>query len=576
MKKVGRIVAPVTMAAVMALSMAGYSQAASAASSSGSGVFTFYTIDDGAGFDPALFTWDARQSQIGIFEGLVHFGPNFSIAQGIATSWKANGTTWTFYLRHNARFSNGDPVTAQDFVYSIRRAVNPQTAAMAHKASSFQGDVPIKNAQKIIEGAAPVSSLGVKAIGNYTLQFTLDRPDPTLLSQLATDMWQLPVDPRVVQGKPESIWTNPQTIVSDGPYMVSSYVQGTQEILKPNPYYYAKVPLQEIKILPFSANANEYLTYQNHQSDTAILTPQDVPAVKNNPTLSKQLHWVQTAVSYTLQVSPSMNPAFSKLAVRQAFAEAVNKQVIANNVLLGTGVPAYDGKVTSWMAPWIAKGALQYNPTQAQHLLAAAGYPGGKGFPTVRILTGSNPDPIAEAVAQMWQQTLGVNVQVDSENWGTYLADMTKVLPSNEVGFTQFGQSAAFPDWKTTMPLNISGWQRTNVPIWSMSGGYQAQYEKLQSYTMAPGQKNLESRMLIAKHESPQVRAVMALGVKAQATNNAALMQKYVIAKNHLAYVIPIYTVNNAVLINPQVHGYYPMRMWLVTPPVWLGYITMN
>lgn len=577
MKTRAKKAAAVLAAGLMTVAMTGMSQVAAqparAATASG-GTFTFYTIDDGAGFDPALFSWDARQDEIGIFEGLVHFGKDFKVVPGIATSWTTKGNVWTFHLRHDARFSNGDPVTAQDFVYSIRRAINPATAAAAKHASSYLGDVPILNANRVVSGY-PVSSLGVKALGDYTLQMTLSKPDPNLLTQLATDMWQLPVDPKVVQGQPETIWSNPATVVSDGPYMLSQYTSGTDEILVPNPYYYKKVPLKEIHILVQKSGVTELLPFENNQSDEAVLESTDVPAVMSNPTLKAQLHHVQTAVTYTLQVQPSLNPALQNLKVRQAFAMAVNKQAIADDVLLGTGVPAYDGKVTTWMAPWIAKDSLQYNPTEAQKLMAQAGYPGGKGFPTVVILTAA-PDPVAEAIQQMWQQTLGVTVDLNEVAWGTYLTDLKQVLPANEVGYTQYGQGPQFPNWETVMPTDLSGVNATNVPLWSMNGADQAKYEALQAESIAGAEKNQLSEIMRTKDMSPAVRAVMEMGVKGLATDNVALMKKYVIAKNHLAYVVPVYTVDNSILIRSDVHGYYPMRMWLATPPVWLGYITVS
>ena len=526
------------------------------------------------GFDPAIFSWDARQDELGIFEGLVHFGPNFKVVPAIATHWTTKGNVWTFYLRKNARFSNGDPVTAQDFVYSMRRAINPVTAQQVKHQSSYLGDVPIKNADRIMIGY-PVNSLGVKALNNYTLQITLSQPDPSLLTQLATDMWQLPVDPKVVAGKNESIWTNPATIVSDGPYMLSSYTPGTDETLVPNPYYYGKVPLKQIHVLVSKSGASELLPFENNQSDMAILNPQDVPAVNANAELKNQLQHVQTAVNYTLQVTPSLNPALQNLKVRQAFAESINKAVIAKNVLLGTGVPAYDGKVTTWMAPWIAKDGLQYNPTNAQKLMQEAGYPGGKGFPTVRLVTAS-PDKVAEAIQQMWEQTLGVNVDLQEVSWSVYVSQLNQVLPANEVGFTQYGQYSQFPNWQSLMPTTLAGLPSfTNVPRWSLNGTDATKLEQVITSPMAPSEKNYLESQMIAKDEPTAVRSVMQLGVKALRTDNVNLMKQYIIAKNHLAYVIPVYTVNNAILLRSNVHGYYPMRMWLVTPPVWLGYITV-
>ncbi|MHB1628881.1 MAG: peptide ABC transporter substrate-binding protein [Bacilli bacterium] len=563
----------VAAAVAMAVSTFAYAHAASVTPAGGPGTFTYYTIDYGDSFDPALFTWDGRQDQTGIFEGLVHFGKNFSIARGIATHWTSNGDVWTFYLRHNARFSNGDPVTAQDFVYSIRRAVSPAIAVAAKHPSSWFGDVPIKNANKVLAGA-PSSILGVTALNTYTLRFTLDKPDPNLLTQLCTAIWQLPVDPRVVQGQPATIWSNPKTIVSDGPYMLKSYKTGTDEVLVPNPYYYKKVPLKEIHVINIPASGVEQLLpFVNHETDMALLNPQDVPAVMKNPALKSQLRSVATAITYTLQVTPSMNPALQSEKVRQAFSMAIDRTAISKSVLLGTGVPAYDGRITTWMAPWISKVGFHYNPTEAQKLMAEAGYPGGKGFPTVEILTAS-PDKVAEAIQQMWEQTLGVKVQLNEVAYGTYIEDLTNVLPANEVGFTQFGQEPQYPTWQSTLPLNVNGYMSTSVPIWSMPAADQVTYENLQKQTSNASQKIVESAAIIAAHESEQVRRIMDLGVRARETGNTALAKSYVTEKNHLAYVIPVYTVNNFLLVRSDVHGYYPMRMWLATPPIWLGYIT--
>jgi len=540
----------------------------------------FFIIDDGIGFDPALWSWDAHEDQIGIFEGLVHFGPGDKPAPGIATSWSNNGKNdnglvWTFHLRHNARFSNGDPVTAQDFVYSIERAVNPATAAATHHGSSWFGDVPLKNAPAIVAGTASASTLGVSAPNAYTVQFNLSAADPTLLQQLCLDPWQLPVDQRIVEKMPETDWTNPQDIVSDGPYMLQTYKTGISATLVPNPYYYQKVPLKQINLI-YTTSTDGLLAFKNGAEQIALLSATDVPAAESDPAIKKDLHWESAAIQYTFRVSPSKNPLLQdNQKVREAFEMAIDRQVITKRVMLNTGTPAYYSHIPSTIAPWVTKAGYYYNPKEAQKLLAQAGYPGGKGFPTVVLLDSGTTDPTAEAVQQMWETTLHVKVKLEMDEWGTFLTDLYKQLPANEVGFYQWGDNGTYP--MLALPTSMSNIASTTwswMPIDALPPAAYAKYYAINNDQSLKSTVRLaeENKLILSSIPKSDVN-ILELGVKADQTHNPTLMEKYIIDVGRLAYNLPVYTVRNGVLVDSHLKGYSPVIWWDTDSPVWMGYL---
>ena len=572
------LTASVALVAAATLTSTGaFAARAPAAAARPYGTFTMYMIP-GTTYDPAIWDWGAHNDQIGLFVGLVHFGANGAVVPGIATSWKTNGNVWTFYLRHNARFSNGDPVTADTFVSSWRRAVNPATVAGTGDASSFFGDVQLKNAQKIRLGKLPLTDLGVTALSRYTLQVTLDHPDPYLLTKLATDPWALPVDPSVVGQSGASStasWTNPKTIVGDGPYMLKSLKLGVDAWLVPNPYYYNPVHLAAIHLIYTStAGGTQLAAYEANNTDMAELGATNVPAVRRNPTLKSQLHWVPTAVQYTFYMWHSLNPVFSNVKVRQAFEYAINKTLISQKILLGTGTPAYDPYIASWMAPWIKGVGYHYNPTKAQELLAEAGYPGGKGFPAVTMLEAAfGPDPVAEAVQQMWETNLHVKVNLVQQEWGTYLTSMEQTQ-STAQGWVQDGIPAPSPVWQMTLPNSVPS---DFLSTWALSGADWTRYQAIsKDAKLTPAQRLAQSAQYALAHLPSNVKGIIAAEVQAFAANNVPAMKSAVSNEMAQAYNIPIYTVTNAVLLKPNVHGYFPQRMWLSTPPDWLNTITIS
>ncbi|MCL6632157.1 MAG: peptide ABC transporter substrate-binding protein [Alicyclobacillus herbarius] len=540
-----------------------------------SDTFSLYWNDGSSGFDPGLWTFQMFLDSAGIFEGLVHGGPNGGYELGVADKIDHNSdyTVWTFHLRKDAKFSNGDPVTADDFVYSIRRAVSLKTSQETKHGPVPITDVPIANIVQCRTGQKPMSALGVKALDAHTLQMTLSHKDEHLLRDMTlnTSAWIVPVDKRVVENMKPDDWSDPSKVVGNGPYKLASFKNKTSATLVPNPYYWGKVSLKKITV-QFSPNINQLLAFKNGTLDCALLSPQDVAAVNADPTLKNQLHYWNTQAQYTLEVMPSKNKALQNEDVRKAFEMAIDKEAICKSVLNGTAIPAYDPFLMQWQEPWVKDTGISYNPEKAKQLLAKAGYPGGKGFPTVVLLVGSTTDHVAEAIQQMWQQTLGVKVVFKGEEWGQYLTDMKKQLPANEVGWVNNSQQGSYPELK--LPQDLGDWLFSNNGLHSQflpPNIYQQWYQIDSNTSLDPTKKESEEVALYEKYLPKDYIDYVKTGVKAYQTQDENLLKKFYITREQRAYDIPVYTPKNPVLLRSSFTGYTPNNFILTNPPYWFN-----
>ncbi|WAH35581.1 peptide ABC transporter substrate-binding protein [Alicyclobacillus dauci] len=552
------------------------------AASDAKDTFSMSFIDDGHGFDPGLFSWEMYQDGVGIFEGLVHTGPNGKPTAGIATSWESskNNTVWTFHLRKDAKFTNGDPVTAQSFVYAMQRAVSP-TLSVATKAASVPlGDVPILNMMDVRTGAKPASALGVKAPDDYTVEITLDRPDANMLQDicLPTSDWMVPLDQKVVENMKPSDWTNPSKIVSDGPYMLKTYKAATEGTLVPNPNYYTKVTMKKINLFyGNSQTLDQLVAFKNGSLDAGLIQPEQVAAAQNDSSLKSQLNMWDTSAQYSYVPLPSKNTALQNKNIRLAFEMAIDKNAICQGVLKGTASPAYGYFTPNWLDPWMADNKVDYNVDKAKQLLANAGYPDGKGFPTVIILVGSTTDHVAEAIQQMWEQNLGVKVQLQAEEWGQFVTDMKKQLPANEVGWLNSSTNAKYP--QQMLPTTPSSWliNHTDLAKGYMNPSAYSGWLKIDNNQDLDAAKKENQEYPIFQQNLPKdYLDTLNLGVEAYQKQDDSLMKQYFTQMEQNAYTIPIYTPKQPILLRKDVQGYYPNKFLLIDPPVWLNYITKS
>jgi oligopeptide transport system substrate-binding protein len=284
-----------------------------------------------------------------------------------------------------------------------------------------------------------------------------------------------------------------------------------------------------------------------------------------------------TSVQYTLIPMPSQNKALQNPDVRKAFEMAIDKDTICNGVLNGTGTPAYGPYTPAWIDPWIKDVAVPYNVKEAQQLMAKAGYPGGKGFPTVVIEVGTTTDHVAEAIQQMWEQNLGVKVKFVGEEYGQFITDMKKQLPANEVGWANDSQGGTYP--QLGLPQGIGDWlfQHDVMEVGFLPPNLYTQWYQLnQNQSMDPAAKQHQEDALFQNNLPSDYLKWVQEGYNAYKTNNAQEMQKFYEDEVKNVYTIPVYTPKYPVLIRSNVTGYVPDHFVLSLAPMWFNYIQAN
>lgn len=347
-----------------------------------------------------------------LFEGLMSMDASGTPIHGAAISHTVSpdGLVWTFKLRDTA-WSDGVPVTADDFVFSFQRILNPKTAA---KYASLL--YPIKNAQGVNEGKLPPSAVGVKALDAKTVEITLERPTPYLLELLTHSTCQ-PVPKHVVE-KAGDQWVKPGTMVANGSYVLAEWVPNTRIKLVKNPHYYdaQNVPIATVIYLPISDESVELQRYRAGEIDyTDSLPARALPALKAE--FGAAVHVHSTFESHYILVNVHKKP-FDDLRVREALSLAVDREAIANQILNAGQLPAYSF-VPPEMANYAEHGELKFKgePMEARRekaraLLKAAGF--GAAHPlhlTYRYRDSLDSRRIAIALQDMWKQ-IGVAAEL--------------------------------------------------------------------------------------------------------------------------------------------------------------------
>jgi ABC-type oligopeptide transport system substrate-binding subunit len=372
----------------------------------------------------------------------------------LAESWTVSedGLTWTFNLRQDAVWSDGTPITANDFVYSAKRAVMPETASPYAYVLYI-----IKNAAAINQTAIPtdtydIDSLGVRAVDDHTVEFTLEAPASYFES--ISSLWTLRPVPSWAIEEHGDAWTDPENIVVSGPYMITEWRPAELLVFEKNPTYYDAdgVQIDRVDLHIITDQNTELALYEAGDldviGDSATSLPIEVLAlVRENPTLSAELHEgpraATTYVGFTMT-----KPPFDNVLVRKAFSAAIDRETIVADVV-GSGVPA-----TQFAPPGVfgapdPEVGIGYDVAQAQAWLAEAGYPGGEGFPTVtyRYFSNTLEEALAQALQAMWAENLNVNVELESMEFPAFLASTAPETPVEEMPeMWRLGWTADYPD----------------------------------------------------------------------------------------------------------------------------------
>jgi len=484
-----------------------------------------------ATMDPALNqAADVTSVLQHLFEGLTRYSAEGKIvnAQAKDINISADHLTYTIKLRDDIKWSDGKPVTAGDFVYAWQRVVDPKTASQY--AYIFD---PVLNATDIYTGKnKDVKSLGVKAVDDKTLEVKLAAPC-AYFTELLSFTAYYPVRKDVVEGNDK--WTqDAKTYISNGSFKMQAWNHKENITVVKNPNYYDadKVKLDSLKFVLLEDDSAILAAYQNGEISFAYpISVDEMDAWKDKPDFHKNTELGITYVDFNNQKAPFNNPK-----VRQALTLAIDRNYIVEKVTkenqtTATGfVPLGATDVDSTKqfrtvgGDYYSTKAADYdkNVAEAKKLLAEAGYPDGKGFPSFEYITNTSSvnNAVAEALQNMWKTELGITCTVSSQEWSVFIDTRNK----GNYSVARDGWGADFNDPVTFLDLFVTGSGNNNAKYSN------PEYDKLIKLVKSTDDNKVR---MPALHKAEDI----------------LLKQDWAVA--------PILYRTRSMLINPNVKGYY-------------------
>jgi oligopeptide transport system substrate-binding protein len=377
--------------------------------------------------DPAIVTGqpDMRVVQ-GLFEGLTRLDPKTGgPIPGLAERWEISPDqcTYVFHLRTNLVWSTGEPITADDVVYSWIRALEPATAC------DYAGQLfYLKHGEDFNAGRIrDPSQVGVRALDRFTVRVELNHPTSFFL-----DICDMPitgvVPRRTIEARGDA-WLKARPLPSSGPYELVFWRPNDRIRLRKNPRYWdaANTQLELIDILPIGSPNVALNLYLRGQADV-VWDKELVPTELLDVLLKRpDFHTFDYLATYFFRFNVTRKP-FDDPRVRRALALAIDKQRLVQRITRAGEKPA-SHLVPDGTAHYVSPAGLGYDPARARQLLAEAGYPGGQGFPRVEYMFnapagGSSKihQKIAVELQQMWHDTLGIDIELRQLEWKAYLS----------------------------------------------------------------------------------------------------------------------------------------------------------
>ena len=396
--------------------------------------------------DPNIAT-DTTSIQViqALFLGLTDFDDlTMEVVPELATHWEASedGLTWTFYMRDDVIWTDGTPVTAHQVVYSVKRTLDPATgSSYAYVLWVIEGAQAFNN-----DEGGTADGVGVKALDDYTVEFTLTQPAGYFPS--IAGMWICRPLPHTVVAKHGDAWVNVENIVTNGAYELGEWVHEDHLLLYKSATYYdlAKVNIDQIYCYMIEETSTAMTLYEAGDLDSTAPPLEDMDRVKADPVLSEELHIAPDLCTYYYGFNNEKAP-FDNPLVRKAFASAIDRQSLVDYVLKGGQSPAQTFTCPGIFGhiDGVAEGiGYPYDPQAAQAFLARAGYPNGEGFPEVTLMhnTSEGHSKIAQFIGQSFMDTLNVQVNIVNQEWKVYLATCREDAPQ----IYRMGWCADYPD----------------------------------------------------------------------------------------------------------------------------------
>lgn len=429
-------------------------------------------LGDPGSLDPHKATTKIESHVLGeLFEGLVTRDAFGALIPGVAKRWdiSPDGLVYTFELREDAKWSNGDRVGPQDFIFAFRRLMAPETGAPYANIL-----YTLKNAEKVNRGLLPAQSLGVRALDDFRLEIALEHPAPYFIDQLS-HMTAKPLHKASMEAQGGSLgaspFAHPDLLVTNGPFRLKDYTPNDAIVLVKSAVHYdaARIVLDRQIFHPIEDRAaalRRFMAGEIHSYD-------DIPA--------EQIAFVRARLPDSFRVTPSLagyyyafdtrHPPFSDKRVRQALSLVIDREFLAETIWGGTMDAAYSfvpRGIESYGAPETLK-IKDTNPfereDEARRLLREAGY--GEGLKRleveIRFNNSENHRATAVAIADMWSD-LGVTTRLHATDATSHFAFLREKAPFDVVRFAWF---ADFPDAENFLFLAESGNKSLNVANFS-------------------------------------------------------------------------------------------------------------
>lgn len=397
-------------------------------------------------------------------EGLVSEDPDLNIVPGVAQAWDISddGLVYTFHLNPAAKWSNGDQLTAHDFILTYQRMLTPSIAA-EYSYMLFH----VVGAEDYLMGKIDdFAETGFQALDDHTLELTLRQRTPFLLHAMNHYAWY-PLPVKVIDQfgglqRKGTAWTRPENFVGNGAFKLKSWQPNRKIIAERSPTYWdaANVRLDEIHFYPIESIDTEERMFRTGQ----LHITNEVPLSKIKTYLEEQPESI-SIMPYTGVYYYRFNttrPPFDDVRVRKALAFAIDRTALVEKVTLASETPAYQ-IVPPDILTYESRHRFKMDVAEARRLLAEAGYPNGEGFPPTELLynTSEKHRTIAEAIQQMWRENLGVSIGLYNQEWKVYLDAQDNM----DYQIMRAGWIADYVDphvfldmWKTGGGNNDTGW----------------------------------------------------------------------------------------------------------------------
>lgn len=425
-------------------------------------------FDEPPSLDPAYSSTGSSSSIVNdMFEGLVTQDTYGKIVPALATHWDVsdNGLTYTFHLRGGIKWSNGEPITAQDFEFAFKRVVNPLTAA---PYAWYYKAAHIKNAGDITSGKRSVDELGVKAIDDKTFQVTLDKAIPYFTSMLIHE--SLFAVPKDIVNKYGNKWTKPENIVVSSAYKLKTHVMNERVETVRNPYYWNndKTVINNVTYLALSDAKSEYDRFRTGEISMTGHIP--VGMVKKIKADSPETLVIAPKVAEYFVGFNATKPPFTDVRLRKAIAYSIDRDVIANKIfhkdygVAYSFVPPSTNNYNTPNAPW-GKLSQQEREAKARTLYKEAGY--SKDNPlniTFDYSSDSELDKLGNAIAAMLKRNLGIHMTLHKQDVKAFIAK--RKSGDIEMFSYQWGgdynEASTFLDMFANGGFNPGKWSNTN------------------------------------------------------------------------------------------------------------------